>query len=308
MKKIALLVLSLLCAVTAGAQDSYLFAQRDSVSLYVDIYDVTPGSETTFQGHQKPLIVFMIGGGFVRIETGDYVLDWFQTLNDNGYAVACVAYRQGMAGYKVGKGLSGMMKASDQFYLSQQMAVEDLFAAVSFLVENKDELGIDPQNMVAAGSSAGAITVLAAENAICNGEAKGLPEGFNFKGVMSFAGGIISQSGAPKYRQTPCATLLLHGTADGAVAYNKFGAFGRGIWGSKVLAKKLEKASASYCIYRYANRTHDVAAYMQAAWPVEKEFLEKNVVLGAYRVVDATIDDQSLPSWGNITTGDIYQR
>ena len=307
MKKIALLAAALLLSgILAGAQDNYQFAQRDTLALRMSVYEATPGSETTFQGKEKPLILFIVGGGFVRIEMGDYVYDWFDILNDNGYTVVSIDYRQGMKGYKVKKTLSGLVKASDQFLLSQQMAVEDLFSAVGFLYENREELGLNPDNMVLAGSSAGAITALAAENQIVNGVAEGLPEGFNFRGVMSFAGGIISTSGAPDYFAKPCPTMLLHGTSDGAVAYKHYGYFGRGIWGSSYLAGKLKDAGADYCIYRYPDRTHDVAAYMISAWPLEKEFLERSVILGARRVIDATIVDSSLPSWGNITTDDIY--
>ena len=307
MNKFAFLALALLLTgISAGAQDTYQFAQRDTLALHLSIYEATPGSETTFQGQEKPLILFVVGGGFVRMEPGDYVYDWFDILNDNGYSVVYIEYRQGMKGYKMKRTLSGMIKASDQFLLSQQMAVEDLFSAVSFLYEHREELGLNPDNIVLAGSSAGAITALAAENQIVNGVAEGLPEGFNFRGVMSFAGAIISTSGAPDYYAKPCPTLLLHGTADGAVAYKHYGYFGRGIWGSSYLAGKLKNVGADYCIYRYLNRTHDVAAYMISAWPLEKEFLERSVIQGARRVIDATVDDSSLPSWGNITTDDIY--
>ena len=296
----------LLLGISAEAQDVYQFAQRDTLALHLSVYEATPGAETTFQGQEKPVVLFIVGGGFVRIEMGDYVYDWFDILNNNGYTVVSIEYRQGMKGYKVKRTLSGLVKASDQFLLSQQMAVEDLFSAVGFLYDNREELGLNPDNMVLAGSSAGAITALAAENQIVNGTAKGLPEGFNFRGVMSFAGGIISTSGAPDYQAKPCPTMLLHGTADGAVAYKHYGYFGRGIWGSDYLAGKLKNVGADYCFYRYPDRTHDVAAYMIAAWPLEKEFLEKSVILGARRVIDATIVDSSLPSWGNITTDDIY--
>lgn len=296
----------LLLGISAEAQDVYQFAQRDTLALHLSVYEATPGAETTFQGQEKPVVLFIVGGGFVRIEMGDYVYDWFDILNNNGYTVVSIEYRQGMKGYKVKRTLSGLVKASDQFLLSQQMAVEDLFSAVGFLYDNREELGLNPDNMVLAGSSAGAITALAAENQIVNGTAKGLPEGFNFRGVMSFAGGIISTSGAPDYQSKPCPTMLLHGTADGAVTYKHYGYFGRGIWGSDYLAGKLKNVGADYCFYRYPDRTHDVAAYMIAAWPLEKEFLEKSVILGARRVIDATIVDSSLPSWGNITTDDIY--
>ncbi len=307
MKKLFFLLLLSLASLSLGAQDTYLFAQRDTCSLYLDVYDVTSGAETSYLGNPKPAVLFVFGGGFVSGErSSDFYQEWFKTLNDNGYAVVTIDYRLGMKGYKVGKGISGLLKAADRFKLSQDIAVEDVFSAVDFLWRNLEEVGIDPDNLVIAGSSAGAITALAAEYAIVNGEAKGLPEGFNFKGVMSFAGGIMSDSGAPKFKAEPCPILFLHGTADGAVAYNKLGALGKGIWGSNYLVKQLDKMGADYCIYRFTGRTHDVAAYMQACWSLERDFLEKNVTQGAHRVVDAVVDDASLPSWGNITTDDIY--
>ena len=307
MKKLFFLLLLSLTTLSLGAQDTYLFAQRDTCSLYLDVYDVTSGAETSYLGNPKPAVLFVFGGGFVSGErSSDFYQEWFKTLNDNGYAVVTIDYRLGMKGYKVGKGISGLLKAADRFKLSQDIAVEDVFSAVDFLWRNREEVGIDPDNLVIAGSSAGAITALAAEYTIVNGKAEGLPEGFNFKGVMSFAGGIMSDSGAPKFRAEPCPILFLHGTADGAVAYNKLGALGKGIWGSNYLVKQLDKMGADYCIYRFTDRTHDVAAYMQACWSLEKDFLEKNVTQGARRVVDAVVDDASLPSWGNITTDDIY--
>lgn len=307
MKKILLLAAVLFPALFLKAQDTYQFAQRDTCSLYLDVYDVTPGAETSFQGKEKPTVLFVFGGGFITGErSADFYQEWFKTLNDNGYAVVTIDYRLGMKGYKVKKGISGLLKAADRFKLSQEIAVEDVYSAVAFLADNREEIGINPDNLVIAGSSAGAITALAAEYKIANGEAKGLPEGFNFKGVMSFAGGILSDKGAPRYKTTPCPTLLLHGTADKAVAYNKIGAVGKGLWGSNYLVKQMEKAGADYCIYRFTDRTHDVAGYMQACWSLEKDFLEKNVTLGARRVIDAVVGDASLPSWGNISTDDIY--
>lgn len=307
MKKLFFLLLLSLASLSLGAQDTYLFAQRDTCSLYLDVYDVTSGAETSYLGNPKPAVLFVFGGGFVSGErSSDFYQEWFKTLNDNGYAVVTIDYRLGMKGYKVGKGISGLLKAADRFKLSQDIAVEDVFSAVDFLWRNREEVGIDPDNLVIAGSSAGAITALAAEYAIVSGKAEGLPEGFNFKGVMSFAGGIMSDSGAPKFKAEPCPILFLHGTADGAVAYNKLGALGKGIWGSNYLVKQLDKMGADYCIYRFTDRTHDVAAYMQACWSLEKDFLEKNVTQGAHRVIDAVVDDASLPSWGNITTDDIY--
>ena len=310
MKKIVLFFSLFLAGLTAAAQETYLFAERDTCSLYMDIYRASAGSQTTLDGQAKPAVVFVFGGGFVMGQrSDDFTRQWFQRLNDNGYAVVTIDYRLGMKGYRMGKGLKGAYRASEQFYDAQQMGVEDLFSAVSFLAENQDELGIDVNNLVVAGSSAGAIIAQAAEYDIVWGRTGNLPEGFQFKGVMAFAGAIISVTGEPKYPSAPCPVLMLHGTADQAVAYNKYGAMGRGIWGSDWLAAHWSKKGyQGWRIYRFKDRTHDVAAYMNYIWDIERSFLEENVIKGQPRTVDALVDDSSLPSWGAVSLDTIYRK
>lgn len=310
MKKFALFFFALLLGLSARAQETYCFAQRDTCQLYLDIYRPTEGSETRFQEHPKPAILYVFGGGFIQGERSHpWHLPWFKTLNDNGYPVVTVDYRLGMKNVKVGKGLAGTLKASKAFQHAQDVGVEDVLSAVAFLIKEQENLGIDPYNLVIAGSSAGAIISLASEYTVANGKARELPEDFRFKGVMSFAGGIISNSGAPRFRQAPCPVLLLHGTADQAVTYKSLSAFGKGIWGSDWLSRNWkQKGYDNYCIYRFKDSTHDVAMYMDVLWDLEKEFLEQNVMLGHARRVDALVQDSTLPHWLTISLGDIYNR
>ena len=258
MKKFALFFCFLLLGLSAAAQgershETYLYAKRDTCDLYLDIFRPKEGSETTFNGKAKPTVVFVFGGGFIMGErVDDFTLQWFKRLNENGYTLVTIDYRLGMKGQKVGKGLIGAYKASGLFCESQRIGVEDLFSAIKFLSVNSEELGIDADNLVVSGSSAGAIISQAAEYDILCGRTGVLPKGFQFKGVMAFAGAIISNEGAPKYPAAPCPTLLLHGTADKTVAYNKFGAFGHGIWGSDWLVRQWSKQGwNNYCIYRF---------------------------------------------------------
>lgn len=310
MKKIPILLLLtlLFTGFSARAQETHRFAERDTCSLYLDIYRPAAGAETVLDGHAKPTVLFVFGGGFVGGRRSDpFVRPWFERLNADGYGVVAVDYRLGMKDYKVGKGLVGAYKACDRFVLSQQVGVEDVFSAIAFLAAHP-ELGVDTGNLVLAGSSAGAIISLASEYAIVSGDelTAVLPEGFRFKGVMSFAGAIISSSGKPKFRSAPCPLLLFHGTADGAVAYEHTGALGKGIWGSSFLAEQLQKKGWNCHIWRFEGSTHDVAAYMDYLWPIEKEFLEKDCTLGIARRTDATVTDASLPKWKPVTMDTIY--
>lgn len=309
MKKSLIILSALILSLSVRAQETYLYAQKDTCSLYMDIYRPAPGAPVEFRGVSKPTVLFLFGGGFVSGARNDaYLLPWYKVLTDNGYSVVAIDYRLGMKGYKMGKGLSGLAKSVEYFLASQQMGVEDVFSAVSYLAAHP-ELGIDANNIVASGNSAGAIISLACAHAIANDKAEGVPEGFRFRGVISFAGGIISMKGAPKFAKAPCPILFFHGEKDNAVAYKHVGAFGKGIWGSSFLVSKLKKKGANYSIYRFKDRAHEVAAYMNLLWPEAQAFLEKNIMLGQPCIVDATVDNDSLPvwpAWGSMTPQQMY--
>lgn len=305
-----LILLLCLCVPGRGrCQETYCFAERDTMALYLDIFRPDSGAVTTYEGVDKPAVMFVFGGGFVSGKRSDgTALRWFRRLTAEGYTVVAIDYRLGMKGYRLGKGLLGANKALDRFLASQQMGVEDVFSAVSFLASHP-ELGVRADNIVISGSSAGAIISLACAWAVDQGRTEGLPEGFAFKGVMSFAGGIISRHGAPRFSQATCPILLMHGTADRLVAYKHYGLARRGIWGSSHIASDLEKKGCSYNIWRFEGLGHDVAAYMGVLWEVEQNFLRKNVMQGIPARVDAQVDDASLPTWkawGGATTQDLY--
>lgn len=305
-----LTLLLLICSLGVSAQETYLYAERDTCSLYLDIFRPDSSAQTTFKGIAKPAVMFVFGGGFSSGRRSDpAVRGWFQRLNANGYTVVAIDYRLAMKGYRVKKTPRGALKAMRRFLLSQQVGVEDVFSAVSFLAAHP-ELNVPADNIVIAGSSAGAIISLSCAWAIANGHTEGLPQGFAFKGVMSFAGGIISKSGAPKFPTPPCPLLLFHGTADRVVSYTHMGFPRHGIWGSNYLAKRLKENGCNYSIWRIDGLGHEVAAYMDAMWDVEQDFLEKNVMQGIPCRVDALVNDPTLPRWDRwrkAKTTDLYK-
>jgi len=308
-KRIALVLILVVICLPIAAKETYLYAKKDTSSLYLDIHRATAGTLSDFQGVPKPTIIHLFGGGF-KSGTRDaaHLLKYYQMLNDNGYNVVAIDYRLGMKNYKMGNGLVGIAKSVTAFYASQQMGVEDLYSAILFLASHP-ELGIDVHNLVLSGNSAGAIISLASAYVVANGEAEGLPEHFQFKGVLGFAGGIISLRGAPKFETLPCPILFFHGINDNVVAYNHLGAFGRGIWGSNYLAAQLKKKGGNYSIYRFKDRAHDVASYMTYLWAEEKTFLESNVMHQTPCIIDALVDNPALPvrkEWSTITPQEMY--
>lgn len=46
---------------------TYMFAQRDTCDLYLDVYDPAPGSVTTLDGKTKPTVLFMFGYSLTTI-------------------------------------------------------------------------------------------------------------------------------------------------------------------------------------------------------------------------------------------------
>ena len=311
MKRVLITGVLLLVAFCALAQEktTYMVAQRDTCDLYMDVYQpaVVPGDTL-----DRPTILFVFGGGFIMGQRDDpWVLPWFKLLNENGYRVVSVDYRLGLKGIRMRFDLFHLIQSAEYTKAAVDMGVEDVFASVRYLCDHAEELGVNPDNIVISGSSAGAMISLSAELEACNRTVRAeiLPEGFHFAGVMSFAGAIMSDSGKPVYKRTPCPQLLIHGTKDGAVAYDKMG-FGRwGMFGSSYLVEKvLAPSGYTYQIYRYVDHSHDMAANMLANWPEEKRFLEVSVMGGQRLVVDSTVDDPTMPAWKSVsvTLDDIY--
>lgn len=285
------------------------FARRDTCELLLDYYRPAEGSVTTIDGKAKPTIVWMFGGGFFSGErNNDYDLGWFKEMTEAGYGIVSIDYRLGLKGFK-GAGLN--KKFIDATEHAIKIAVEDLYEATLYLIRAGKELGIDPDNLVAAGCSAGAISVQQAELWICNRAetATMLPEGFNYKGVMPFAGSIFSKDGRIRYHKEPCPIAMFHGTSDTTVPYKQIKFFRLIMAGSDHLARIYKKNGWSYCIYRFKDHGHEISSGNRFFVDIETRFLEENVIKGNMRIEDALIDDPSFPhpEWGNKDFTKLYE-
>ena len=269
---------------------TYMFERRETCDLFLDVYNPATGSQKLFNGHEKPTVVFLFGGGFIRgtRDNEDY-LPWFKMLTQNGYRVVSIDYRLGLKGStKVGV---AQVNALDK---AIHMGIEDLYSATSFLCDNAEQFGINPSNIVIAGSSAGAIIVMQAEYEICNATSwtSTLPKGFRYAGVMSFSGAILSREGKVDYRKhSPAPTLMLHGTADELVPYNQIAVFNLGFFGGGKLIERFKKFGYNYNMYHFIDYGHEIAGSMPTTFDLQLRFLETNVMEGKKRIVEAWISD-----------------
>ena len=251
-------ILFLFLGITASAatpeKHTHLYAVKGADSLYLDHY-ISP-----VEG-KRPCMMFVFGGGFVGGQRDNEMYSkYFNFLTDNGYDVVSIDYRLGL------KSLSSTPDISMKDVISLlnnaiNIAVEDLFSATLYVIENADEWQIDTRQIVTSGSSAGAITVLQAENALCNltPSAAVLPADFRYAGVLSYAGAIFSLKGEPKWKRTPAPIMFFHGSADRQVPYGKATMFGIGFYGPKFLVKEFNKQEWPHWFYDIEYHTHDIA-------------------------------------------------
>lgn len=308
---ISSLILLVGITISSWAQDgpdaTYIYAQRDTCTLYMDVYEPNKAETITAEGLEKPTIVFMFGGGFIAGERNNKsYLKWFNEMKRDGYRIVSIDYRLGLKGSrKVGIAQVNVLDKAIH------MAVEDLFSATNFLIENAEELGINPENIVISGSSAGAITVMQAEYEISNRTswAQVLPEGFNYAGVMSFSGAILSREGKVNYKERPCPTLMLHGTADGLVPYKQIAFFNLGFFGGGKLVKRFEKFGFNYNMYHFIDYGHEVAGSMETTTDLQKKFLECNVMRKKERIIEAWISDPDVwKGYGPQSRKELYHK
>lgn len=236
-------------------RETHLYAVKGADSLYLDHY-------TAPVEGKRPCMMFVFGGGFAAGTRNNKLYDrYFEFLTTQGFDVVSIDYRLGLK--NIGK-RAGEFSVRDMIGTMSNainMAVEDLFSATLFVIDKAEEWQIDTANIVTSGSSAGAITVLQAENNICNRTARAavLPEGFNYAGVISFAGAIFSTDGSPEWQSQPAPIMLFHGTADRQVPYDKMSMLRVGFYGSKFLSDEFSKQGWSHWFYTINYDSHNVA-------------------------------------------------
>ena len=251
---IALLLLSLSLLAGEPHKQSLVYAEKEGEELMLDLY-----STDTTTLLPRPCLVFVFGGGFKDGERDAALYKrYFTYFANRGFTVASIDYRLGMKGQKA-PGMLGFKPLLNAIH----MAVEDLYTATNYLLENAEKLHIDPSRIIISGSSAGAITVLQADYMERDHHplADMLPDDFRYAGVISFAGGIFSREGVPSYTERPAPTLFFHGSADRLVPYDKTRLFHLGMFGTKSLAARFRDERYPYMFYSMEDMGHEVSEY-----------------------------------------------
>lgn len=239
-------------------RDTVCYAVKGGDSLMLDHYTALPKVEN---GEPRPCLIFLFGGGFTggdrRAPQYD---DFFNQMALRGYDLLSIDYRTGL------KNAARTDFASPEAFARKlvwaiRMAVEDLYSATHYAVEHSQEWGIDPEQILIAGSSAGAITVLQGEYMRCNGDplTELLPEGFQYAGVISLAGAIFHLGDALQWQQQPAPIMLFHGNADRNVPYDSALLPGAGFFGSQYIARSLTALGSPHWFYSIEGADHVVA-------------------------------------------------
>lgn len=297
------LLISLFFNLFAQEKETYLYATKDTSKLYMDVY------VPKVQNEQQGCLFFVFGGGFVGGKRDDnQVQKVKEYYTDKGYVVIAIDYRLGMRGQSNYSALIALKKFEAAIY----MAAEDLISALDYTLKNLTDTKkykINPKNILVMGSSAGAITALQADYAMCNGYLNSniLPANFRLAGVISYAGAIFSTHGKPKYKNSaPAPTLFCHGTKDHLVNYKKTQIANIGFFGSDAIAKQFKKNSYSYHIRRYPGLGHQVAGIYNNEFALIDQFINEQVFSNNCIQIDETYYNASIePKWMKLRVRDL---
>lgn len=285
----ALLILFLTVGIS-NAQTRY----RDSIfgdirmrtfnyadTLQLDLYDVAKDTVS-----QKPLIILVHGGGFAAGQrNGGEETTFCKNFAKLGYAVASISYRLTMKNRNFGCECAVTDKLE-----AYTNGVDDLKKAKYFLTNYAKDFNIDPHQIILAGSSSGAETVLNAT--IMN-------DNYLFRRVDRDEGkvvGIISMSGATLESHYLTANnkvpmLFFHGKLDDKVpfgigSHHTCNPNSKGylmLDGPLPISERLKALDTSYEIYYYSNGAHECAELAYANFKTMADFLYAVVLNGEFR-------------------------
>ena len=85
--------------------------------------------------------------------------------------------------------------------------------------------------------------------------------------------------------------MMLHGTADKIVPYRQIAVFNLGFYGGGKLVERFQKFGYDYNMFHFTDYGHEIASSMYTTFDLQLDFLEKNVIQGKKRIIEAWISD-----------------
>tara|TARA_R110002096_G_scaffold68000_1_gene164459 strand:+ start:7067 stop:7915 length:849 start_codon:yes stop_codon:yes gene_type:complete len=244
----------------AQKKAAYTYAIKGLDTLKMDVYS----PRKIKKKDSLPVLIWMHGGGFSggNRDNPDEV-KMMNYLTKNGYIGISISYRLLLKNSRTGSGCD--CPKTFKLDIFRQAAIDYLDAA-KYVVENKNQLQIDPTKIIAGGSSAGAEGVLNAVylKAFFIDDVSKYDD-VSFAGVISLAGALVDIDYLSNENAVP--TVLFHGTDDNLVPFGKAPhhyctseKLGYLILdGSEIIADKLHDLGESYYFYKVIGGRHELS-------------------------------------------------
>ena len=257
--------------------ETVTYATKDGEALKMDIY--IPQNDPDFE---RATLIYLHGGGFsTGTRDSEKIVEFCNRLAGYGYVVVSMSYRLSRKNKDTGFGCDCPAEDKLNTFIG---AIQDIQDASYFLVENREQFGINPQKLILAGSSAGAEAALNAayQPPMCYGLDSGP---VSYAGVISMAGAIPDT--VVIYGESAIPSLFFHGTDDNLVPYataphrycQKDQPGYLVLNGPHTIVQKLDKLNTPYWLHTTCGGAHEISdSPMTEYFDVITEFCHRFVI------------------------------
>lgn len=230
-------------------------------------------------GNKYPLVMMVHGGGFINGNKNN-MAKTCQRFADSGFVAVTVEYRMGWS--------ERDPKMSDLAQLNTQMAasyraIQDVNAAMRFLVSKADDYSIDTRKIFVGGASAGAIATLALTYVTddyankhwsgfveklggLHNATNSLTNSYNVRGICSMWGALPDSNLIDKRSAVPA--IFFHGTADKTVPADAGPGMSKvfRMFGTVCLYRQMQKYGTPGIVYLSVGSGHGPAEYKEGTF------------------------------------------
>lgn len=268
--------------------ETYTYATKDGEALKLDIYLPQNDPDT-----ERATLIYLHGGGFsTGIRDSEKIKEFCSRMAGYGYVAVSMSYRLSRKNTATGFGCDCPAEDKINTFIG---AIQDIQDASYFLIEHREQFGINPQKVILAGSSAGAEAALNAayQPPMCYGLDSGP---VSYAGVISMAGAIPDT--VVIYEESVVPSLFFHGTDDNLVPYatapHRYCEKGQPGYlilnGPETIVQKLDKLNASYWLHTTCGGAHEISDLpMTEYFDIITEFCQRFVINGEKESVKTVV-------------------